>query len=456
MGFEWQTREKDNAWGEGAPAAKRPGTVTWHHGWLLVLALALLLLVGAASFLLYRRGKEQIAVATAAISSDVLSSHDLVRRAAAGGDEELLVTVLSGRDPQWADAQRRLLRRDLLVGEAARLFGLHPLSPPAEAVDVTLSADLHDARVLATRRYTVPLSRDLVETVTLTQTLVFRRGRQRWLYAPPDEAFWGTTSVVREGRLSVTFPDRDRGAAMALAGDLNRILEEMCATTWVTCPGGRLVAVRLEPEPESLLHLADTDAAMTAGGEIALPTPSLVGWPAGEEACQALFRGYVSHILRATASGLLGYQCCQKALYHEALLDRLLSDLGVRAWPLTAEDYMRFSRNPAPMGRMDDFWRRPGIGRPPTNHERLQARAFVTFLEAVYGAPPGEQHRLLLEARGFWGWMREMSGVAVGQEGSIGEAWRRFLAEPHPEDFHRRFVYYNETLACTTNTRASR
>lgn len=443
MAFDWWTGDKESIGEESAPDGPR----TWKPGWSYMLALSLLLLVGAVGFFLWHRSQEQIREVTTTITADVLSSYDLAQRAATMGDEELLVTVLSGRDRAWTAAQRQRLRKELLFGQAARVFGLHPTSSLPAVVDVTLSPDLRVARVLTTQSYTVALGRNLTQTVTLSQTLTFRHGRQRWLYSPPDEAFWGKVVTVHDERLSLTFPNRDRDAAVALTVDLNRDLEQMCATTWVTCPDGRLVAVRLDRDPESVLRLAETDVAMNAGEEVVLPTPSLVGWPAGEAACQALYRGYASHVLALTASELLGYQCCQKALFHQALLDRLLSELGMRPWPLKPEDYLRFAENPAPMGRMDDFWRRPGIGSPPTDDERLQARAFVTFLEAVYGARSEEQHRLLLEAEGFWGWMRAISGVAVGQEEAIGEAWHRFLADPRPRDLYRHFVD-NEASQC--------
>jgi len=426
MGFEWWTGEKDSVREEGAPAANGDGPPPWRTGWPWVLVLGLLLLAGAATFFLWRRGQEEMAEATSAVTADVLSSYNLAQRAAADRDDELLVTVLSGRDPQWTKAQRQLLQQGPFFGEAARFLGLHPLSQPTVA-DVSLSPDFREARLLATQRYSVTLIPGLTRTVALSQTLVFRRGRQRWFYAPPDEAFWGNRVTIHERRLSLTYPRRDRDAVVSLGSDLNRALEEMCATSWVSCPPGPVADVRLATEPQSLLRLAEPDAMLEVGDEIILPTLSLVGWPTGEIAHQALSRGYASFVLAATAGDLMGYRCCEKALFHQALLDRLLSDLGVRLWPLSPDDYLRFADEPVPMGRMDDFWRSAGVGRPPTAHERQQARAFVSFLEAAYDVWPEEQHRLLLEAEGFWGWMRAMSGVAVGQEEMIGHDWRRFL-----------------------------
>lgn len=423
MAFDWRTGEKESVWEEGAPDEPR----SWKPGWSYMLALGLLLLAGAASFFLWRGGQEQVREVTTTITADVLSSYDLAKRAAATGDEELLVSVLSGRDPQWTAAQRQLLRRELFADRAARVFGLHPASSRPIVANVTLSPDLREARLLTTQRYSVALGRGITQTVTLSHTLLFRRGRQRWLYSPPDEAFWGKVVIVHDERLSLTFPGQDREMAHFLAGELNGDLEAMCATGWVSCPDGRLVAVRLDRDPASLLRLTETGATLAAGEEIVLPAPSLVGWPAGEGARRALARGYAFYVLTAAAGDLLGYRCCRKALFHQALLNRLLSDLGVRPWPVTPEDYVRFAGDPAPMGRLDDFWRSVGVGEPPTANERLQARAFVMFLETVYGVCPAEQHLLLLEAEGFWGWMRAMSGVAVGEEASIGEAWRRFL-----------------------------
>ena len=429
MAFDWRTGEEESTGAERPPPEKEAGLLRWRLSWAWMLAFGLLLVAGVAIFFLWRRGQQQIAEVTAAVKADVLSSYDLVQRAALEGDDELLVTVLSGREPQWTAAQRQLLGEGLLFGQAARPLGLQPFSQPANVADVTMSPDLREARLLTTQRYTATLGREMTETVMLSQTLVFRRGQTRWYLAPPEESFWGTDVTLREERVSLTFPSRDRRVAVSLAGDLNEALEEMCATAWVNCPAGQVAAVHLNSDPHSLLQFSEPNVMLEVGEEIILPAPSLVGLPAGEVAYRALFRGYASHVVRAVASKLMGYRCCGKVLFHQALLDRLVSDLGLSVWPLAPGAYVSIAEDPAPMGRMDDFWRQREMGRPPTEHERLQTRAFVTFVESIYGTRPDKQHRLLLEAGGFWGWVRAMSSVAVGQEEAIGHDWRRFLYE---------------------------
>jgi hypothetical protein len=131
--FDWRA-EDDTSWDEfagdghdqnqAAPRRKRPP-------WLIAGGVILVLIVaGVVGFFQVRRYVDNTA---ASVEEDVASSHELVELAARRSDLELLAPLLSGRDPDWTQAQLTLLDTDLFYDR--RPFGLHWQPAEAEAGD---------------------------------------------------------------------------------------------------------------------------------------------------------------------------------------------------------------------------------------------------------------------------------------------------------------------------------
>lgn len=183
--FDWQA-EEESSW-KTNPEPTRPPAGPSKRRRLLV-AVLLLAMAGAIIFYFYREATRRIDATEQAITRDILASHELVIRAGRSGDAELLRTVLSGADAEWGQAQTRRVESGAAAGLAP--FGLQPLDyagPP----EVALEPELRSAVLSWPGAFVVTDTTGITRTVLLTQTAVYRRGSNSWLYAPPRDEFWG-------------------------------------------------------------------------------------------------------------------------------------------------------------------------------------------------------------------------------------------------------------------------
>ena len=73
--------------------------------------------------------------------------------------------------------------------------------------------------------------------------------------------------------------------------------------------------------------------------DLELPAPSLIGNPVDEAGYQAVRAGYAPLIVGGGIAEIVGWRCCEKIVFFHALLDKQLSRLGIKPWPLTPSDY---------------------------------------------------------------------------------------------------------------------
>jgi len=370
MHFDWQT--EDDQPPRWSPHAEKRQT----HGrrWAGVLLAGLLLAL--VSFGLWREARGGVVLAEQSARDSVRGVHALAERAAAQGDEELFVSLLSGRDPEWTAAQRQRLRRDLLFSHSAQPFGLRPVGDLATD-EVSLDAELLEASLSAEQAYVVTQTTGMTERVVLQQTHIYRKGEQRWLLSPPQEDFWGGTKRTDGARLTVFYPERDEATAARLARDIDGKVGEMCATlSGLDCPAGFTISVHLSADPASFMGLERAPSPET---DLTLPTPSLVGLPADENAYRALLRGYAARVAAAGITALVEYECCQRVLFFQAALEWQLYRLGLRSRPLTAPRYLAAIDSLAGPAWFQMLWYREALSeRPPA--ERALALAAVELL----------------------------------------------------------------------------
>jgi len=328
MSFDWKTEERDwevkparqagsppaaeNPYArpepsvepEAAPAEPRRNrrrTVAF------VVVTAILLLATAG--LVYRQISRRIAEAEERAETEVLASHETVLNAAAEGDAELFVGFLSGRDAQWAAAQANL------VGDGAydnrSNFGFY--EPAADSPDdlptVTLASDLNSAELATLQTYDVAVGADLTETVTLTQTAVYRRGPDRWLLAPPEADFWGEEQATVQRNFILRYPARDELIARRLSRDLGGVLRELCGDGDLIGGDCSHLLITLSTDPAALSADADLRRGLNFGVEIVLPTPTLFGLPVDEAGYRALQREYAARVVEAMAANYTGWTC---------------------------------------------------------------------------------------------------------------------------------------------------
>lgn len=353
--FEWQTEEdwEEIAIAESAPKSPRP------RRWLWLASLVSLVVL--AGYLIYQQVEQRVEEATNTVEQDVLSSLDVLEAANASGDVELVNGILSGRDPAWTDIQRDLIRASLLFDRSA--FGLTLIGPP-QVVSTTLSADLLAAQTTLHLDYAIAIGNGLTQTITLEQTAIFRQGARNWLFAPPEEEFWGDRAEISGSFISVQYPMRDEIISRRLANDLEQKIGELCARMafdTVNCAGGVRVNLTLATHAGGLLMVKDPELWLQAGHELILPTPTLVGLPINEQAYQALYRGYAMVVLQAFIGERIGWQCCNRAALVGALLERQFAELALQSWPLLPQDYANLLNQGLLLADLVEIWDEAGF-----------------------------------------------------------------------------------------------
>ncbi|MDX1689304.1 MAG: hypothetical protein R3248_15080 [Candidatus Promineifilaceae bacterium] len=426
--FDWQTEEPaDERQKKDAP---RPARLARRRLPLLLIGLLTGVLALAAGFLLWRRAERRMQTTQERLEADVRSAYRLALEALQNRDRERLRSLLPPGDEAWEAAQLALLEQGQLLGGAPRALGLLSLSEePQEEVDVRLAPNLREAQVQARWAYAVSAT----ETVTFTQTAFFRLEDDRWWLSPPAADDWYERHAVSGERITLDAPTRDAALAERLAGDLDALLADMCRTV-VHCPDRFRARVHLQSEALSLASLDPLASTLTIGaGDPTLPTPSLVGLPAGEAAYDALFRGYARYVIAAVVADLMEYDCCDQALFFRALLERQLAHLGLQPMPSAPVGYQLLDEG-ASLDVVQEYWwvDRPDVPSPPTVH------AFLAFLSGTWvGGPAAEPvEAALMRALNepvnvnFWAWIADLPRAGEGPvDESITKSWRRYVLD---------------------------
>lgn len=400
--FDWYS-EEDGRWqAEPPPPPPKPALPRWPF----LLGIAAVLII-AGALLIYRQAAERAREIEAAVSADVLAAHTFMRNAAADKDSDLFRVGLSGRIPEWAETQTTLMR-------LGRLWEREPSGltflPDEAATDLSAAPEIfiHPDLSAAEVMYTLPYRVDDEKTL-LRHTAVYRRGDGRWLYAPPDDDFWGGQVTNRGMHLTLVYRQRDAELIEKLARDLDRIMLRLCTNSpALQCITDGYMQVFFSTEPASLIAMFDLRAVVQSGRQLTLPTPTLFGLPVDETGYQALLRGYATYIALALTADLTDYNCCRGGLLFRALVDWQLYQAGLNTWPMTPELYGQLlqagvERSTPSMGWQSDDLRGRG-------NNWTAVYALVHYLAEVHGQDMGAMQR---EVSGrLMGWLRD-SGLEV-------------------------------------------
>lgn len=444
VSFEWRTVDEGEAvWQEDArlPEGSR-------HRRPYVLLLVGLALAVAVGFVLWQQGRQRVAAAMAQVEADVRSSYALGRRSAENGDRELFLSVLSGRDPRWTDAQTAMLEEGLLFEKAAGLFGLQPIPGELEIITATVAPDLQEVVLVSERRFKAG---GQGETPRLRRHLFFRKGAHRWLLSPPERAIWGAWQRQEGRHLTMIYPAREEALALRLLADLDETLAGVCnGLRELSCPPAFKLNIRFQTEPESVLGL--NDGALTLAGDrwLNLPTPSLIGQPANEPAYRALRRGYAAAVATAAIAALAEYDCCEHRLFMQAVIDWQLSELGIQPWPLTLERYILVTDFLDRSTQLRQLWYRSRLAGT-SEAERWQAH---TLVELLLSEDDGASSAVALEeglvqAGDVVDWLRLTTDYA--DLSVLYDAWRPLLfARIHALQKEHPLPSEDLLLACRT------
>lgn len=432
MSFDWHS-EEGQSWAD-EPEGHEGGRRLRRR---LFLALALLLAIGGVSaFLLLQLGQQAEEV-TEDEREAVLASFYLVRQAAESRDAELLSTFLSGRDPRWSAAQEALVRHgglwdrpglglNLLPGGSGA--GLRPRGS-LTVTEVTVSADLTEAEVVAEQRYSTAIGSGISGTVRLRHDAVYRLGPDRWLYAPPEDPreYWGEW-MTRTGRLlTVVYPERDRHIVLRLAADLEKKLAAVCGSYQGGCSFNAPIQMRLSDDPQILTTVLERGQIVhAAGAEIVLPTPTLAGMPVDQAAYEALYRGYATHLLGTVLTHYVWqWQCCEHRPFFQAVLDQELVRLGLKAWPVMATDYASRLEDEARLSSMIPLWESEKRALP----DDLGGHMVVEFLLwRDPGATPTLLASMLNFSGNYWTWLQQVNGGPILTQ-TLHAQWQTFISQ---------------------------
>lgn len=415
--FDWQTEED---WEElAAPPEALEGTRPRRWHWLL----GLVIIVGLASYLVYAQVDRRIEEATNTVEQDVTSSLEILQLANDNQDVELANGVLSGRDPDWTNIQRDLVRGGLLFDRSP--FGLTLLGSPA-IVHTELAPDLLSAQLTLHTDYAIEIGNGLTQTVTLEHTAIFRKGSRNWLYAPPDDEFWGEMLEISGSFITLHYPARDEEISRRLANDLERKIGELCANIafeGTNCLGGARIDLTLANHAAGLVMASDMGLWLQAGRELVLPAPTLIGLPDTEQEYLALFRGYTMVVLRAFIGERTGWECCERAGLVQALLDRQFAEQSLKPWPLLPRDYADLLNHGVLLENLAAEWDVTSFGEGnPGLYALADFLTEVTQVSAPMTLIP------MATGRDFADWMAAMLNTSPFSVES-NRAWQAFLYE---------------------------
>lgn len=406
MSFDWQT-EEDGDWEEQGWQEKPVTAVSSKVPWRTLIVVAILLV--AAGVVVYRQVNRRIDEAATAVESDIFAAHNLLSRAAAGQDAALGKAVLSGRDMGWSQTQASLLEAGLFyehLGLGLRLpdgeAAFAPLFREDERfVDLVVAPDLNSAELRYARDY-LALTDDGLETVTLQQTAVYRRGENRWLFAPPLEDFWGEWHTEEVDNLTFVYPLRDEAVMLEVIPLLQTVLADACnAVPELNCETS--IRMRFDTDPESLLETADPTNLYNDNLRLNLPTPTLVGLPINNDGYEALANAYGKSLVSALFGDSLGYRCCRQAPFYQAILTYQLSELGLAEWPVTQETNARLANDGVHTDILFPYWGSQDFA--DTNDENSHYLfSFVDFL-VQQNVPPTVLIQNMDRTQSFSSWL---------------------------------------------------
>ncbi len=421
--FQWQT--EDDGW-EEKPAqqakVERPKKRPWFR---ISLALLIVVIIGAV---IYRQVQQQLEAAVTQAEIEVRRTHELVLQAADGADRDLLNNLVSGRDNDWLHQTLEVAGEGSLFNPQS--FGLVSKVDNSAQYEFDLSPDLNQAEVITTRNFTNISPGGTAETVQLKQYAIYRRGNNRWLFAPPEdpESYWGET-VTKEGQyLNVIYPEIDAEQVNDLFQYIEDKLDQLCTEAPdLSCPADFNLTLTLETDPASQLGLKAFQAELENRPEIVLPTLSLVGYPVDQASANALYRGYAAHVVQAGMINALELECCEHALLIHALLDYQLTELDLRPYPLNPADYEQLFGRFQQIHTLDDVWRSREFDLEENSYSAW-AYALTDFIlsTSISNATAETMRQSLIESNSYPDWLNELL-VDDFLDVKVQQAWLNYI-----------------------------
>jgi hypothetical protein len=409
--FDWRTDEgepqQDAPLVDSQADAQSPRWLIW---------LEVTLIIGLITFVGYQQISRWLETLVANVRESPRAAFAVWLTAVSSHDQELYRSLLNDSDPDWYITQQTLFTHNLLFDRPP--FGLQASGEPVVTA-VDLDPNLTAATVYYTQTYQLP---DYPLT-QLQQTAVFQLHDDSWLLSAPGGSYWGQWHTDERSLITLVYPDRDAVIGKRLADDLDNLTVYMCAQ--LDCPADFSLWIPLRTDPSSLLQMADQEAMWDSQRNIPLPTPSLVGVPQDEAGYQLLYRGYAAQVLSFGFTDVIGWECCQRSLFYEALMAKQLAQLGLRDWPWQTADYHPMLQYAFDIPTLSALWSENKMRW--TADEVWQIYTFVDFLVDVADAPVPQMLSRLATTDTFRDWMLPYVGDDYDSEIALRNGWLQFV-----------------------------
>ena len=295
--------------------------------WPVVL-LILAVIAGGTAYFISKELSSRTNTVLEISEADLQASFNQMFRADHERDPELLRDVLSGRDPEWADAAQlnaelgNLYRRDD--------WGWAMQGEP-RIISQTLNSAITEYEVTFELDFSVIDSAGKPHLITVEHMALFRKGdNEKWLLAPPANAMWGRRLSSSGNLMDTIYPEVDQDFGRPFAQSVESLVSRTC---------NQLPELRCSSEIKITVNLSNDLAALrsqaTPAGRLAgrlawdLPAPTLFGRPTTAVGTELLAETYLRVLARGLISEQLAYQCCQQHQQYEWLLDQQLAGIGL-------------------------------------------------------------------------------------------------------------------------------
>ncbi len=201
----------------------------------------------------------------------------------------------------------------------------------------------------------------------------------------------------------------------------------MCETfPDLNCTDDFHLRLLLTRNPKRFFTLQDLETIITTENQLSLPSPTLVGLPLDEAGYQIILKGYAVPLVSLAITRLTGYECCEHGLFFQAFLEKELSQLTLRPWPLTVNVYPRLTfANLA--ATTSALWTRNRLHDLVTD-DQPYLYALVDFLAEKY-RPDISLVRWQVEiarSPSYWGWLER--GLGTTQDRALfNTQWMGFI-----------------------------
>jgi len=395
-------------------------------------AVVVLALMAIVSLIAVNQIGRFVDSSTSETEQDVLNGHELVLEAAFNKDGDLLGGLIFDRFQEWTAAQKLITEQGLLLDRSfLDLYLAEDVGPVDTKVEI--DPQLRQAIVTMTLPYQVGADELRPDVIELRYTFSYRNDDDRWLLNPPTAEFWGPWISTRGRYLTLSYPQHDGQLGQRLAADLEAAIGRACnAVEALNCQNDLHLDVNLVADPTALLEMSDPVWRLFGGSNIDLPTLTLIGLPVDEAAYRVVFHAYADRIVTRLIAQQTGITQTGQPLLAAVISDRIVDQLGLRAWPKTGEEVASSTQalNGQAMYReVQALWNRKMSPASQSSESSTQTfAALVNFLVNDWSdVPEGEMLRLLASAETLEEWLLLLNPNA--SDAMFIAAWDSYITE---------------------------